>query len=97
MRLTMAVRSQLAKADGLVGYSLTTELPSKRFLTLSAWTGEEQLNVFVAAMPHLDVMRKLRPHMAPTTFVTWMARGSELPLTWATARARLADAKESAE
>jgi hypothetical protein len=94
LRLTMAIRGQLARSEGLVGYTLTTEIPSKRFLTLSAWSDEEHLNAFAAAMPHLEVMRKLRPHMEPTTFVTWGAQASELPVSWKTARERIAAAKD---
>jgi len=97
MRLTMAIRGQLADAEGLVGYSLTTDLPSKRFLTLSAWVDEEHLAAFAAAMLHLDIMRKLRPHMATTTFVTWKTPASEVPISWEAARARLTAAKSAQE
>jgi len=97
LRFTMAIRGQLAHAEGLIGYSLIAELPSKQFLTLSAWVDEERLNAFAAAMPHLDIMRKLRPHMAPTTFVTWKAPANEVPVSWETARARLEAANGTQE
>lgn len=93
MRMTMAIRGQLAQSDGLIGYSLATELPSKTFLTLSAWTDVEHLDAFAAAVPHIDIMRELLPHMAPTTFVTWSAAASELPISWKTARERLTAAR----
>lgn len=89
MRLTMAVRGQLATAEGLMGYSLTTELPGKRFFTLSAWTDQQHLDAFARALPHLDVMRTLRPHMLPTTFLTWTVPGREIPVSWDLARSRL--------
>lgn len=95
MRLTMAVRRQLATAEGLIGYSLTTELPGKRFFTLSAWTDSEHLDAFVRAMPHLDVMRRLRPHMLPNTFVTWDVPGREIPVWWDVARTRLDASSEA--
>jgi hypothetical protein len=37
MRATLRIRRQLAKAEGLVGYSLDARLLSKTFWTLSAW------------------------------------------------------------
>jgi hypothetical protein len=90
LRLTLAVRGQLAKTDGLVGYSLIAELTHKRFWTLSAWTDEQHLATFAGSMPHLDVMRRLRPHVAPTTFVTWKVSGKDVPVSWEMARAHLA-------
>jgi hypothetical protein len=33
-------------------------------------------------MPHLAVIRTLRPHMGPTTFTFWTVKGSDLPITW---------------
>lgn len=89
MRFTMAVQRQLATAEGLIGYSLTTEVPGKRFFTLSAWTDQQHLDAFARALPHLDVMRKLRPHMLPTTFVTWNVHGRDIPVSWEVARSRL--------
>jgi hypothetical protein len=89
LRLTLAVRNQLANAEGLVGYSLLAEPLSKRFWTLSAWCSEEDLAAFARALPHADVMRELRPHMGPTGFVTWSVPGSDLPVHWQEAKARL--------
>jgi heme-degrading monooxygenase HmoA len=92
LRLTLAVRNQLASAEGLVGYTLLAEPLSKRFWTLSAWRSDADLAAFARALPHAEVMRALRPHMDPTTFVTWTAPGSALPIPWQTAKARLAAA-----
>jgi heme-degrading monooxygenase HmoA len=92
LRLTLAVRRQLANADGLVGYPLLAEPLAKRFWTLSAWRSGDHLAAFARALPHADVVRRLRPHMVPTTFVTWNVAGSALPVRWDEAKARLADA-----
>ena len=89
LRLTMAVRRQLAASEGLVGYSLLAQPTKKTFWTLSAWVGDEHVAAFARTMPHVEVMRQLRPHMAPATFVTWTVPGAALPLSWADAMARL--------
>ena len=89
LRLTLAVRRQLAASEGLVGYSLLAQIPHKTFWTLSAWEDEEHLDSFARSMPHTEVIRQLRPHMAPTMFTTWTVPGSALPLSWTDARARL--------
>jgi hypothetical protein len=92
LRLTLAVRKQLAQAEGLVGYTLLAEPLSKRFWTLSAWRRQEDLGAFAQALPHADVMQALRPHMDPTAFVTWRVPGSALPIGWPEAKARLTGA-----
>jgi hypothetical protein len=87
--LTASVARQLEGAGGLVGYSLLAQPIRKTFWTLSAWTDRAALDAFVRTMPHLAVMGKLRPHMGPTSFTTWMAPGSALPIAWDDAIERL--------
>jgi hypothetical protein len=87
--LTVAVVRQLERTDGLVGYSLRAQPLAKTFWTLSAWTDPAALARFAGELPHLAVMAKLRPHMSPTRFATWMCRGDELPVAWDDAVARL--------
>lgn len=89
LRLTFAVRGQLAHAEGLVGYSLLAEPLSKTFWTLSAWRDQASLDAFARALPHADVVRALRPRMAPTTFLTWSVAGRDLPISWTEAKSRL--------
>ncbi len=98
LRLTLAVRRQLAQSDGLVGYSLLAQPLSKTFWTLSAWVDGQHLGAFSRAMPHTDVMQQLRPHMGQTTFVTWRVRGDALPVSWkdATSRIRAVAAEQPA-
>ena len=95
LRLTLAVQHQLAESDGLVGYSLLAQPLSKTFWTLSAWVDGRHLAAFARAMPHMDVMEQLQPHMEQTTFVTWTEQGEALPVSWkdATARALAAAAE----
>jgi hypothetical protein len=88
--LTLAVARQLERTSGLVGYTLLAQPGRRTFWTLSAWTDRQHLDAFVAAMPHLAVMARLRPHMGPTRFTTWTANGAALPVGWAEAIERLA-------
>lgn len=86
---TAQVMSQLAAAQGLVGYSLLARPLSKRFWTLSVWTNEEALRAFVQYPPHAKIMTALAPHMGKTEFVRWNVKGSELPLKWDDALRRI--------
>jgi quinol monooxygenase YgiN len=86
---TAQVVKQLAKADGLLGYSLLAHLLSKRFWTLSAWENEKALWAFVQSPPHVPIMTALGPHMGKTKFVRWTLKGSQLPLQWEDALRRM--------
>jgi hypothetical protein len=86
IRATSRIRRQLATTEGLVGYSLDAKLLSKTFWTLSAWRDQEALDNFARADPHRSLTTAIRPHMKPTTFVTWTSTGSDVPVKWKTAR-----------
>jgi hypothetical protein len=83
---TMRIRRQLATADGLIGYSLDAKLSAKTFFTLSVWRDQDALESFARAEPHRGLLSTVRPHMDATTFVTWTATGSDIPVKWATAQ-----------
>lgn len=87
MRLTLAVARQLQHSPGLVGNSLRAQPIAKTFRTLS---GQDQhtLATFTRALPHLQAMTDLRPHMRATTFARGAVHGSSLPVNWADAFAR---------
>ena len=76
------IRRQLRTSLGLIGYSLRARPAAKQFWTLSAWEDEAALQAFVAAPPHLDIMKALAPYMGETRFIRWNVKGSELPLRW---------------
>ena len=76
------IRRQLRTSAGLVGYSLRAPLAAKRFWTLSVWEDETALRSFVAAPPHVAVMKALAPHMGATRSTRWTVKGSDLPLRW---------------
>jgi hypothetical protein len=82
------IQRQLRTSSGLIGYSLRARLASKQFWTLSAWEDAAILQAFVAARPHVAVMKAMAPHMGATRFVRWNVKGSELPLRWDVALSR---------
>jgi hypothetical protein len=91
MRYTLQIRRQLAESEGLIGYSMDANVPSRRFWTLSVWEDEESLMRFVGRNPHGRVMTDLIPHMGQTQFVQWQVSGSEVPLNWEEAKNRMHD------
>jgi heme-degrading monooxygenase HmoA len=83
------VVKQLEASDGAIGYSLLAKLPSKRFWTLSVWKDAAAIASFVRAQPHRDVMRHYRELMSDFEIVRWPVHGSDVPLRWQDARARI--------
>src|SRR5215471_16810142 len=82
LRDTLAIRRQLARADGLVGYALDAELARKTFWTFSVWQDQASLDAFAASDPHRAIIRRLRPLMGQTRFEFFQVPGSDLPLAW---------------
>jgi hypothetical protein len=80
LRDALAIRRQLARADGLVGYALDAELAGKTFWTFSVWN-QGSLDAFASSDPHRAIIRRLRPLMGPTRFEFFEIAGSDLPLT----------------
>lgn len=88
-RYARAIRQQLAKADGLVGYTLKAQPLRREYFTLSMWEDERALSRFVEAKPHVDIMAGLRGHMGKTSFRQWSTKGSGAPPDWSAAHRRL--------
>lgn len=82
LRDTLAIRRQLARADGLVGYALDAELAHKTFWTFSVWEDRASLDAFASSEPHRAIIRRLRPLMGPTRFEFFPVSGASLPRTW---------------
>lgn len=70
-RAVFAVRSQLAAAEGLIGYTLRARPLARDYWTLSVWKDDAALRRFMRTPPHVQVMTSLKPFMGPTKFVTW--------------------------
>ena len=88
-RYVMAIRSQLAGAEGLVGYSLRAEPLGHRYWTLSVWRDEDALTRFMGSAPHVEIMRKLGPEMGETKFIRWTVSGANAAVAWPEALERL--------
>jgi hypothetical protein len=82
LRDTLAIRRQLASADGLVGYALDANLFHRTFWTFSVWIDADRLHAFSTSDPHRRIIARLRPLMGETRFSTSTAAGSAIPSTW---------------
>jgi hypothetical protein len=87
LRDTLAIRRQLADADGLVGYALDANLPHRTFWTFSVWVDEASLDAFATSAPHRQIIARLGPLMGETGFSTSTMTGSDIPSTWAQRKA----------
>ena len=81
LRDAMAIRRQLARADGMTGYALDAGLARKTFWTFSVWDDQASLDAFAASGPHRAITRRLRPLMGPARFEFFQIPGSDLPMT----------------
>src|SRR5262245_671972 len=82
LRDTLRIRKQLARADGLIGYSLDAQLTKKTFWTFSVWTDEQHLRAFASTDPHRTIIEGLRPLMDETRFEFFPIAGIDVPLSW---------------
>lgn len=86
---TFEIMRQLRNSPGLIGYSLDAQPFARKFWTLSAWRDQKALRDFVGAIPHNRIMQSLAPHMGKFQLAQWTVESSEIPLNWASAKARL--------
>ncbi len=82
LRDTMVIRRQLARAPGLVGYTLDADLAHKTFWTFSVWADQASLRAFATSDPHRRITRRLAPRMGTSKFEFFPVQGSDLPLPW---------------
>lgn len=81
--MAAALRLQGAFADspGAIEMSLRAAPLRGTFWTLSHWRCEADLRGFVAHPVHLDAMRRFRPAIRSSNFITWHAT-DDVPPTW---------------
>ena len=92
LRWALKIRKQLRDAPGLAGYSLDARLLRKTFWTLSAWQDREAMQRFVHSGAHAAMLADMTGHLGSSRFVESTAARADLPLDWAAARQRVADA-----
>jgi len=80
---------QLQNSPGLIGYSLDAYPFARKFWTLSVWRDQKALSDFVGTIPHSRIMQSLAPHMGKSQFAQWAVESHEIPLDWASAKARV--------
>jgi hypothetical protein len=60
-RGVLAVRKQLAGANGLIGYTLRAKPLARDYWTLSVWKDRSALREFMRTAPHAQLMGSLKP------------------------------------
>jgi hypothetical protein len=74
---------------GALGVSLVARELRRTFWTLSAWRDEAALSAAFEAEPHRHLIEHFKPRMAGSSFVTWTAPATALPISWEEALRRL--------
>jgi hypothetical protein len=85
----LRIRRQMLGSPGAVGLSLIAKPLRRTFWTLSAWQDSDALGAVVGREPHRKIMTHFRPRMAASSFVTWTAPATALPIAWDEALRRL--------
>ena len=83
----LRIRHQMLGSSGSLGLSLIARPLHRTFWTLSAWQDATALRAATGSEPHIRIMKRFRPLMAASSFVTWTA--TDLPVSWDEARRRL--------
>src|SRR5579871_119139 len=60
LRLSSKVEAQLRASGGIVRYSLRSNIPKKRFWTISVWTNRDDMTLFSRSEPHRTAMKKFQ-------------------------------------
>ncbi len=61
LQMSSRIQEQLGRSEGVVRYGVRTDIPRKRFWTLSVWTDEKLMRAFVETEPHLTAIRSSSP------------------------------------
>jgi hypothetical protein len=85
----LRIRRQMLGSPGAMGLSLIARPLRRTFWTLSAWQDQAALRGATGGEPHRQLMRRFRPRMAGSSFVTWTVPATDLPVPWDVAMRRL--------
>jgi uncharacterized membrane protein len=89
MAAARRLQTAFAESPGAIEMSLRAAPLRRTFWTLSHWRSDVDLRVFVAHPAHLDLMRRFRPALRSSNFITWHTT-DDLPPTWDDAARRIA-------
>jgi heme-degrading monooxygenase HmoA len=84
-----AVAAQLAKTNGVIGFSLLARPFRKEYATISLWLDDAALAEFARSHAHARLQDELTAEMAETTFVRWTVQGRNPAPSWSETIARL--------
>lgn len=76
----LRIRRQMLSSPGALGVSLAARPLPRTFRTLSAWQDQAALSATAGRQPHRQIMKRFRPRMAGSSFITWTA--PVLPIGW---------------
>ena len=75
----LRLRALFRRSPGAIRLSLQAAPVARTFWTLSTWESQEALDAYARHSEHVAAMRRFRPHMAGSTFVTWTTEASSPP------------------
>jgi hypothetical protein len=78
----LRIRRQMLGSPGALGLSLIARPLHRTFWTLSAWQDPAALRAATGREPHRKLMKHFQPRMAGSSFVTWTAPATALPVAW---------------
>jgi len=88
MSAALRLHGAFADSPGAIEMSLRAAPLRRTFWTLSQWRSDADLRDFVVHPAHVDVMRRFRPAMRSSNFITWHTT-DDRPPTWNDAAVRL--------
>jgi hypothetical protein len=96
MSAALRLQSAFANTPGAIEMSLRAAPLRRTFWTLSQWRSDADLRGYVVHPAHVDVMRRFRPAMRSSNFITWHTT-DDRPPTWEDAAVRLATDVQSTD
>ena len=88
MAAAIRLQSAFAHSPGAIKMSVRAAPLRRTFWTLSHWRSDADLRGFVTHAAHRDLIRRFRPTMRSSNFITWHAT-DDLPPTWHDAAGRI--------
>jgi hypothetical protein len=91
VRETQVFWNSFRDTPGLVGFSLRASFTRGTLSTLSAWTDDQSMNLFIAGYEHRSVVGRTAPLMsvARSRFAKWTEISERMPPTWRQASEQL--------
>jgi heme-degrading monooxygenase HmoA len=89
--LVGAVNEQIMATDGFVAMSLATDAECGWARTMTIWRDETAMYSFVVNGAHADAMNRTGEVAITGKVTSWPIMASEMPPTWTTAKAKLAE------